>query len=109
MRESFTHRVSYADGSESLVEDWAFLPITVIHAERQFGRPITPMLAENFIECWFYGVWWTLHHRGQTPFNYDKWLEFVDDLERVDTPLPVEVPDVDPKPVVSVPDGPESS
>lgn len=112
MRETFTHRVLYSDGSESLVEDWSFLPITVIHAERQFKRPITPMLAENFVECWFYGVWWTLQHRGQTSFGYDKWLEFVDDLERVDTPAvqPVasEEP-TDPKPLVSSDGDPESS
>lgn len=105
---TFTHKVTYTDGSEVLVEDWAFLPILQIHAERELGKPIIPMLVEGFAEPGYFGVWWTLHNSGRTPFGYEKWLGFVEDMELVAGPS-TEPVDEDPKSVASETGETESS
>lgn len=98
MSNTFTHRVLYSDGSEITV-DWTVRPILAIHAERQFNRPITPMLIEDYLEVYFFGVWWTLKHEGKTPLGYEKWLEIVEECSMVAAPNAggTEV-EVDPKP-----------
>lgn len=104
-----THKVTYSDGSETVVE-WSVEPIMAIHAEREFGKPITPLLVEDYLEPYFFCVWWKLKQTGRTPFAYEPWLALVSRMDRVDTsegePKPA---DADPK--LSPPDGddPESS
>ena len=95
MASSYHHKVTFVDGSDVDVE-WKFSPIAMIHAERQLGKPIGPMLADGFSEPFMFGIWFELSRSGGTPLDYEQWLGLVEDVNVLDGPRPKVAPD--PKP-----------
>ncbi len=85
MAASYHHKVEFTDGSDVVVE-WKFSPIAMIHAERQLGKPIGPMLADGFSEPFMFGIWFELNRSGSTPLDYERWLGLVDDISVIDAP-----------------------
>ena len=79
---TLTHKVTFTDNTEVEVT-WGFPPIAMIHAERELGKPVGPMLAEGYLEPIFYGIWFQLKKDGKTPFKYEQWLEFVENAEDI--------------------------
>lgn len=77
------YRVDYLDGS-SVEVVVSFTPAVVLRAERQFKQPIGPMLVEGYLEPVFFGAWFTLHRNGQTPLQYEAWVDVVAGLEAVE-------------------------